>query len=150
MDLFRTKERGELVNHEDVEKVTGVARAVSPNTYYDLVEWCKKHHEEERGISIKNEPLVGYYLATAEQQLAILAERTRRGRRQITKGCKSVEALPDDHVTDHQRRLRDALAESGRSQARAILQSNRLHDFLMRRKPGEPLRINLREDKESA
>lgn len=141
MLLFLTKERGQLATHDEIEKATGFGREDKKSPYYRIVQMVGKKHQEERGISIINEVMVGYTLATAEEQLHILAEKARRGRRQIVRGCIAVESLPDDDATDHQRQIRDALATSGRSAASAILQSNRLNEFLMRRKPGEPLRI---------
>lgn len=144
--LFTEKDRGALIQHEEIEKSIGFVRKDIKGTYYRVVQLAAKKHQEERGVSILNEPLVGYFLATAEQQLKILADKTRRGRRQIIRGYQAVEAIPDDHATDHQRRLRDALVERGRQEAADLLQANRLNEYLMRAKPGDPLKIRVKKE----
>ena len=145
-ELFAPKNRGELVSHAEIEKASGLKRSDPKGRYHKIMEDVKKWHRATRGITLHSEVGVGYSLGTPDQQLNEMTRRTRRARRQVTRGIKDVESLPDDHATDHQRKLRDVKVAEGERLARETRDSTRLQDFLMRRKPGEPLRIRLRDD----
>jgi hypothetical protein len=149
-ELFAAKERGEFVTHDSIEKASKLTRANPKDAYHTIMDQVKKRHRDNRGITISSEIGVGYSLATAEQQLWEVKRRTKKAKRQIVRGTKDTGSLPDEHATDHQIKIRDALVEEGQRLARESQDSARLEDFLMRRKPGEPLKIRMRDDEEQA
>ena len=144
--LFAAKDRGDLVTHQEIEEACGLKRSKLKDSYYTIIDQVRKLHRGNRGITINSEVGVGYSLATAEQQLGEMARRTRKAKRQVSRGIKDTGSLPDDHATPHQQRVRDAIVAEGQRLAKESRDSTRLEDFLMRRKPGEPLRIHLRDD----
>ena len=147
LEFFSTKNRGELIKHEEIENLIGMKRS---DVYYSLVRRVGELHQEARGISIISEPMIGYLMATHEQQLGLLGKRTRRAKRQLSKGTNSVYALPDNELSDHQRRVKSACVENGEKAIKALRHDQALQAYLMRSKPGEPLKIKLVQgDKEA-
>ncbi len=140
LEFFSTKNRGELIKHEEIEALIGMTRG---DVYYALVRRVGELHQEARGISIVSEPMVGYLMATHEQQFGLLGKRTKRAKRQILKGTNSIYALPDDELSDHQRRLKNACVDNGEQAMKALRKDQALQAYLMRSKPGEPLKITL-------
>ncbi len=143
LDLFAGKNRGELVNHEEIEKLIGMKRGESK--YYALVRQAGLKHQEAHGVSVINEPMLGYLMATHQQQLGLLGVRTKRAKRQISRGTNSVDALPDDELSDHQRRLKSASIDSGKNTMDLLRRDAALQAYLMRSKPGDPLKIRMME-----
>lgn len=109
-------ERGDVIHWTDIEAAVGESRDASPCRV--VVLKLKRRYEEERGITLWSVPTVGYRLCTVEQQLLRCSrERVKRAGRQLRRGVRHMQAIPDEELTDAQRSLR---ADRVNNQKRAL------------------------------
>ena len=145
LELLASKDRGELVKHEEIEKILGIDRPAP--AYYRIVRHTGRLLEESKGVSIIPEASLGYVLATHDGQMGLLAVRAKRAKRQIRRGKTSVEALPDEELSQHQQAVKNAYVDEGKSMLSDISKGDSLLKFIMRQRPGEPLKIVKRDEK---
>jgi hypothetical protein len=100
----------------------------------------RRRLERERGISTWPDPTVGYKLCTTAEQLRIPVLRARRAIRQVRRGRRSVEALPEKSLTVNQRRARAFLAERSRESELSLRRDARQLEKQARPTPVQPRR----------
>lgn len=116
--LTEMLERGQYLTFEAV----GLVLDLRPHegSWDHVMRKVARRLERERGIAFWPNFRDGYKLCTTAEQLTLPSERAQRGLRQIKRGRKSVEALPENSLSHHQRRLRAFLADNARAQERSI------------------------------
>lgn len=127
--------RGDVLTHEAIAG----ALSLSPHEgrWDHIVGRVRRRLEAERGISTWPEHTVGYRLCSREEQLAIPLKRMKRAYRQVRRGRKSVEALPEAGLTFHQRRLKAFMVEHAKASEQGIRREAREQEAQL--KPSETL-----------
>lgn len=116
--ICRDLNRGDVLTHAMVKGILDCEPHTGP--WGHVVRKVRRRLQDERGIATWPEREVGYKLCTASEQLALPAERLRRGIRQVRRGRRSVEALPTRGLTMHQRMSQAFAAERSRDAERAM------------------------------
>ena len=137
--------RGDVLKHEDAEAVLGIERGTA---YYELINRTNKRMELERGVSLVNVPLVGYVLATPDEQLDFARRRNIRARRQIGRALRTVKSLPVEECDAIMARAKFGMEESLAAKERDLRSSALLAAQLMR--PREPGIKIARDDEKGA
>jgi len=124
-DVYQLTEglrRGDVLAHEDISRVLGLEPHEGRWSY--IVHKALRRLERMRGIAYWPERTVGYRLLTKADQLLMPTWRLKRAQRQVRRGRKSLMALPEAELTNHQRRVRaltiEGLKEIERSQRNDI------------------------------
>jgi hypothetical protein len=102
--LCQPLKRGEVLPHSQIEAVLGVPP--HQGHWQHCMNRLRRRMEDERGITLWPEITHGYKLLLPHEQLQVPVIRTRRALRQVAKGERSLEALPEKGLTAHQRRVR--------------------------------------------
>lgn len=110
--------RGEMLTHSAVREVLGIVPHEGP--WDHIIRKVGRRLQKERGIAFWPNIRDGCKLCTVAEQLTLPIERAKRGLRQVRKGRKSVEALPDTSLSIQQRRAKAFLAERARETERAM------------------------------
>lgn len=126
--LTANLKRGDILIHERITAVLGL----QPHEgFWDhVVHKAMRRLERERGIaywdanSLGYGP-VGYKLLTTAEQIEVGGRRMAKACRQMRKGRKSVEALPDAGLSLHQRRAKMFNLDRLKSGERAIKSESR-------------------------
>lgn len=134
--LYEPMKRGEMLPHDEIAKVLGVAPNVHPWAY--VIARLARRMEDERGISLVCVINEGYALATQDQQIKLGPRGLRRMARQAARTCRSVDSLPPDELTFHQQRVKAAMVQKLAGLETSIRQEARLQSFLMRPREGHP------------
>lgn len=134
----RDLRRGQVLTHETIERILGVARHVG--MYDHVVRRVRRRLQDERSIATWPEPTVGYRLCTIAEQLALPLRRTRRASRQIARGIRSVAVLDSVDLTMHQRVLQARTLEAAVTSASHVRASIRQHDTLLSARQPAPRR----------
>jgi hypothetical protein len=128
--------RGQILTHEDIAGVLNLAP--HEGSWDHVVNKVRRRLERERGISTWPDPTVGYKLCTTAEQLLIPVLRARRAIRQVRRGRRSVEALPEKSLTVNQRRARAFLAERSRESEWSLRRDARQLEKQARKLPKPP------------
>lgn len=131
--LFRICEpmnRGDTLTHEQVQGVLKVPP--HEGSWEWVIRKLRRKMEDERGISLVADITVGYRLATTAEQLQLGPARTRQAYRRLRAGYRSVDCLPEDELTLHQRRVKVAMTQKLVALEASIRHEARLQAFLMR------------------
>ncbi len=139
ISILTTYSRGDVVPHGELAHVADL----EPGTprYYTIVRRARDLYRESSGIWTREVNSVGYRLLTAEQSLTEeQAFRRKRMRRQSTIGKDVASAIPDEALTDHQRRLRAHILESHAAARKALLQDERHELWLLKPPSDRPVR----------
>lgn len=130
--------RGEILTHEAIKAVLRVAP--HEGSWDHVVNTVRRRLERERGIATWHEVLVGYKLLTDVEQIQVGSWRTRKALRQIRRGMRSVDALPEAGLTLNKRKAKAVAYHSLRDQAREIRRSIKQQDALFALRPVTPRR----------
>jgi len=131
LQLLATFSRGETVSHREIETVSGLSHG-SPR-YYVLVRRARDIYRASNGVWSREVPGVGYRLLSAEQSLTEEQSfRRRKMRRQGNIAATVAETLPDEGLSDHQKRLRQHVLESHAKTRKELLQDERHEQWLLR------------------
>jgi hypothetical protein len=144
--LFEAKERGEFVSHRDIERAGKLKKFREHNRYFYLMDRVRKQLRVNRGVTLVMDFGLGYRVATVGEQLDEIPRRSKRARRQLARGIADVKALPEMDATDAELRRRDVRLAYAARQRKDLNFTVGLEDYLLRRKPGEPLRVRRRPD----
>jgi hypothetical protein len=131
--------RGDTLLHAVVEDVLGVP----PHTGHwpQCMKRLRRRLEHELGIAMWPVVGIGYKLLTVGEQLNMLPrERLRRAARQERRARRSVEAIPADQLTPHQRRAQVAQCHALRAAATELRRQLRIQAVLSRKPEGMPRR----------
>jgi hypothetical protein len=123
-------DRGQILTHEQIREVLGVAPHEGRWDY--IMSGVRRRIERERGIATWPVVNVGYELLTNEKQLELPRWRFKRGIRQIRRGRKSLEALPEDGLTVNQRRVRHLMIEYITEAEQTVKERSRAHESLLK------------------
>jgi hypothetical protein len=135
VELCRPIAPGGYLTHEAIEEVLGVPRHAGP--WQHFVTLLRRRLEDERGVSIWCERLVGYELLKPERQLLVPQWRGKRAMRQLRKGIRAVDKLPATGLTAHQKRVRSMRLEKARDAAKAL--RRHLRELAVISKPSETM-----------
>ncbi len=148
MSILSTYSRGDVIPHGELAQVTGL----EPGTqrYYQIVRRARDLYRASTGVWSREVNSVGYRLLTAEQSLTEeQACRRKRMRRQSNIGAAVAESLPDESLTDHQRRLRAHVLESHTKVRKELLAEERHEKWLLRPAGDAPIRTRPPRTKEA-
>lgn len=116
-DHFASLKRGDRVTHEEVERLAECRRFRERKKYDYYVEKLRKRLLDGPGVVLRSVRGVGYELATPDGQIDTAADRAKRAKRQVVRGIKAIDCLPQEECTDHERRkaafMKSALRNSG-------------------------------------
>lgn len=96
--------RGDVLTHEAIRDVLGLAP--HEGSWDHILKRVRRRLEKERGIATWSEHGVGYKLLTIQEHLELPFRRTQRGLREIHRGRTSLNVLPDQGLTLHQKQMR--------------------------------------------
>ena len=122
-DATHQRPRGSLIKHSEIEEITGHEKMVVdsknrlvPNAIYQKIirKWRKRMLEgpgnnspDGPGIAVVSSHGVGYRFATVEEQETIVPDSLeKQAARKIRAAQKTVENIPDNEMSDTQKRLR--------------------------------------------
>lgn len=132
-------ERGDVITHEAIERVSGVNRYTGP--WNQIVRRFRRRVLKERGIAMLPVVQVGYHFCTQQEQLTVCAEnRQRRAIRQVTRGCQEVGALPLEGLTDHQQRLKKFTMDAMKAERKAMKHALKDQSLVNRKSEVNPQR----------
>jgi hypothetical protein len=147
--LARKLDRGDILTHQAITRVLHLAP--HQGRWDHIVNKVRKRLEGERGIATWPEIGVGYKLLTPPETLELPTWRNKRAARQMRRGRKSLQALPDNILSLHQRRSKLFLIDRQKESERALRREMRAQvaqlkptQTLPRRPPQPPAREELR------
>lgn len=142
-ELAETRSRGDLLSHDELS--VALAADYQSEAYYRLVGRLGKRLLEERGINLRNVPLVGYELCPAQGQIESARREKVRAARRLRKGHKIVAMLPDSECSFTELRAKQAFEEILARDEKAARQDVKRMAFLMRPREQHP-RANTDEE----
>jgi len=92
------KERGDLIKHEEIIEVTGLARGVSPWTAF-IKRWKKAVMDAER-IVLRSCPGIGYRLANFEGQIEAAIRKEKSSMRGLMVAGLWAGVLPEGELSE--------------------------------------------------
>lgn len=134
--IMEPMQRGDILLMTVLDEVIGGERHEHP--WGAVLMKLKRKMEEERGITLVNEMMVGYVLAPKDVQLAQGVSRTRKAKRHIVRGVKSVSVLPDDDLTLHEKQRKTGTLDVLSGIERTMREQQRLQQFLLRPREHTP------------
>ena len=138
--LLATYSRGDIIPHAEIAQVSGLTSGTPK--YYSLVRRARDLYRTSSGVWSREVNSVGYRLLTTDQSLTEEQhDRRRRMRRQGTIGSECARTIPDNALTDHQRRLRAHILESYDKARKDILENERHEQWLLRPAADRPMKI---------
>jgi len=133
--VLSTYNRGEVIPHGELCQVTGLEQGTA--RYYQIIRRARDLYRESTGVWTREVNSVGYRLLTHEQSLTEeQSHRRKKMRRQANIGKAVAEALPDESLSDHQKRLRAHVLES-HAKVRKELLAEEKHELWLLRPPSE-------------
>jgi hypothetical protein len=117
-DLCRPLGRGDVLPHETIAAVLGVAP--HEGQWQRCVYKLMRRLERERGVTLRVEHTVGYRLLEPDEQLGEMHRLLRMARRRVRRGIEKVTCLPDDGLTMHQRLHKHFASEQGKQVEKTI------------------------------
>jgi hypothetical protein len=136
-ELFGQCIRGDVVPHYQIRAILGVEP--HEGRWDHVVNRVRARVQDERGIATWPETTVGYRLLTANEQVEDLPRwRLKKAARQACKARRSVEALPDANLSDHQRRVKRAQIEALRKATSEVRKQMRIQEVVARRPQVNP------------
>ena len=131
---------GDVVPHGELQEATGCAPGET--RYYKLVHRARQQHCDATGVWSQYVAGVGFRLLTPQEQLTEEQHyRRKRARRQIRIGGNVAEATRDEHLTEHQRRLKQLVIEDGKRSQRDILADERHEKWLLKPPSDRPITV---------
>ena len=128
-ELFAGRSRGEVVPHDEIEAILGITRHTG--RWKTILDRVRARLQREDGIATWPEVGVGYKLLTVREQIEELPGwRLARAARQSRRGLRSVAAIPNTDLTQHQRRVRQAHVDAMRRATAAVARHRREMDVL--------------------
>lgn len=119
--LLRSRERGSVILHEDIEAACGLSRSIHKQTYYRRVMSARYFLRDNDGVWSAPVHGVGVQLLTNRDTLVDEQQnRFKRAGRQIGKGRAAAVKLPDDQLTIHERRLKEVAVQQADSVRREL------------------------------
>ncbi len=126
--------RGDLLQHEEAEKVLGIQRG---NTYYAIMDKLRRRMERESRPTLVTIGLVGYAVALPKEQLGFAQRRIVKARRQTTRAIRTVSALPVEECDPIVARAKFGMEETLAAREKELRKAALLSAQLMRpREPG--------------
>lgn len=148
-EMMQPMGRGDVLTFEVLDEVIGGERHRHP--WALVIKKLKRRLLEERGITLKNAQMVGYYLAPVDEQIAQGADRTREAARRIGWGIKHVDATPDEELTLPSRQRKIGVVHGLTGLLKTVKQQERVQKYLARVKDVNPrLTMNLDDHDELA
>lgn len=139
LEVFRSHGPEDVIAHEELEAATGLERG---ETYYRLIRRARELYCSESGTWSREVNGVGYRLLSAEESLTEEQwHRRKKARRQMTVGVNVAEAVPDNRLTDHQRRLKAHVLESHAKLRKELLSEERQEKWLLKPPSDKPVRV---------
>lgn len=139
LQLLATFSRGETVSHHEISQVCGLDHGTA--RYYVLVRRARDVYRQSNGVWSREVPGVGYRMLTETQSLTEeQSYRRKKMRRQSNIGKSVAVSLPDDSLSDHQKRLRAHVLESHAKTRKELLQDERHEAWLLRPPADRPIK----------
>ncbi len=139
ISILSTYSRGDVVPHGELAQVTGLEPGAQ--RYYSIVRRARDLYRESSGVWSREVNSVGYRLLTTEQSLVEeQAHRRKRMRKQSNIGKQVAESLPDESLSDHQKRLRQHVLESHTMVRKQLLAEEKHEHWLLRPPSDKPVR----------
>jgi hypothetical protein len=134
--VFQSRRRGDIVEHSVIRDIL----QCEPHTghWQQCMNRVRRWVEDELSITVWPEVGVGYRLLTQAEQLQVPVIRTRRALRQVARGERSLEALPEKGLTAHQRRVRALRLGHSADLKRELRSKARTMELLARPVTGHP------------
>lgn len=107
--VVATMGRGDVLTEEAIAAVIGPIQRT--RRWNHIIRRALARLERERGIAYWYRQDIGYELLTRSDQLKLPEWRLKKGMRQIARAKRSVKALPEQGLSDHQRRVRAVTIE---------------------------------------
>jgi hypothetical protein len=123
-------QRGDLLTHDAIRNVLGIEP--HQGSWDHVVGRARRRLERERGIATWYDLTLGYRLLTKNEQIMVGQKRTAKAQRQLLRGARSVEALPEGECSDNQRRARFLALASIQAARKAIRKERRNQEKLFR------------------
>ncbi len=137
--VLSTYNRGEVIPHGELTTASGLTQG--SQRYYQIVRRARDLYRTSTGIWTREVNSVGYRLLTADQSLTEeQAFRRKRMRRQSNIGKAVAETLPDESLSDHQKRLRAHILDSHARVRKNLLDEERHETWLLRPVGDRPMR----------
>jgi hypothetical protein len=139
--LFGTRDRGDVVLHEEIEAIVGCDRHTGP--YQHCLELLGRQLRSNRRIAIGLDFMVGYRLLTKNEQLTQATRRRyRKAIRQIRKGYRDVACLQgDDSLSTYQQMLLGHRMDQCKRAEKEIRKQMQDHERPPRRSQVNPIRV---------
>lgn len=129
--LFDKYERGDTLLWTDVEKATGFPRDDN-RTIYAFKRAKRDLRDGPRGIELLYNGVDGFKFLTVKEQLEHMPKlRDRKAITQCNLKAKGVCAVPDENLTEHQRRLVDHHMRSADEVRMDVLRRRRESERIM-------------------
>lgn len=132
--------RGDTIGHDAIARILRVAP--HEGHWQQCIARLKRRMEDERGITLWSEREVGYRLMLVVEQLTLAPRRRlKRACRQMARGIRHAEAVPDTGLNAHQRRVKAAQIELMKSARREAVAQYRRQSALLRPTQVNPRRV---------
>lgn len=105
MEKFGDRKRGDLIEYADIEKVADIQRGTA--RWNTVTQRFLREMREQKAIHLKCEMNTGYRLCTPDQQLRAGVDRGKRAHKQLAKGVRIIEVIPDKDLAPPLRTERD-------------------------------------------
>ena len=111
--LVKGAARGDFFSFAALESAADLVRY--EGQWSATLDRFRKELLRRHGVTLQNERGAGYFIATVPQQIFDQSEdRTRRAMGQARRTVATLDAIPDDELTAHQRVARARIAEEAR------------------------------------
>lgn len=126
MDHVGTLNRGDVLAHETIEKLTQCVRYSL--WWGTIIRKFRNRLRQARGIACRPVVNVGYKLLTEDEQLSRCPQdRQKRAIRQLSRGIQEITAMNSDDLTFHQRCVKASSLQNMRASRLATKRSVRRH-----------------------
>jgi hypothetical protein len=134
--LLVPMKRGDILMHEQLQEIMGVEPHQHP--WGLVISNVRRRMELERGITLISELMVGYKLASPDEQLREGPRRVRRAKNQLVRGARSVDVLPAAELSFHQQCRKVTISQELNQTLASMKREERLVSFLLRPHEAEP------------
>lgn len=131
---------GDVVPHGELSEAIGYSPG--EHRYYALVRKAREKHCDTSGVWTREVNGVGYRFLTPQEQLTDEPHsRRKRARKQIRIGHSVAASTPDDSLTEHQRKLKQAVIEASKRSEKGLLADERHEAWLLKPPADRPIKV---------